>query len=1330
MWFLDRLEERNPAYNMPAALRLKGPLDAEALEGSLASIVERHETLRTLFVLADGVPRQRILSPEEALSRLAFHAFLDFSRDARPLERAMEEMTADSMRPFHLETGPLLRTRLMRLGDDDHVLYINTHHIVSDGWSIGVFVRELSEMYAARVQGRPSSLPELPVQYADFALWQRDWMAGDVLKEQLRWWKDHLEGAPPLLELPTDRTRPAVQSYKGATRHFEVPPEVTEALKALGRKEGATLFMVLEAAFALLLSRYSGQDDLVIGTPVANRNHTETEPLIGFFLNALALRTDLSGDPAFTELLRRVRKTTLSAYEHRDVPFEYLVEALRPERSLNHSPIFQTMLIYQNIPIETFELPGIEAVPLALEHNVAKIDTTLTMGEKDGGLTGSWEYNTDLFDDPTVDRMIAHFAHILKEIGENPRRRLSEVPLMDPKERHRVLAEWNDTAREYPGDRTVVDLLREQAGKRPGAVAVACEDQRMTYGELDDISDRLAARLRSRGTGHETVVALCGDRTPEMLVGFLAILKAGGVYVPLDPSYPEDRLDFILEDSGAEQLLVADKYRDRFPSFQSGDPRSILSLDHVHALPQSPQGKDPKAEAPPWPGSLAYVIYTSGSTGKPKGAMVEHRGMLNHLYAKIYDLELSEKDRVVQNASQCFDISIWQFLAGLLPGGSVHIVGDQVARDPVRLFQTASREEVTVLEVVPSVLAVFLGELESGRQPRPDLEKLRWLVATGEALQPELCREWLRHYPDIPVMNAYGPTECSDDVTHYVLKQPPGPHVVHMPVGKPVINTRMYVLDKGLEPVPPGVVGELYVGGDGVGRGYLGRPGLTADRFLPDPFSRRPGARLYRTGDLGRHLPGGDIEFLGRVDHQVKVRGFRIELGEIESVLRTGPGVRESVVTTREDRPGVQALVAYVVLEDGPRSLEALRRHVKAGLPEHMVPSAIVPLEAMPLTPNGKIDRGALPAPEASSSGGRWIARDRTELELLRIWEEVLGVRPVGIQDNFFELGGHSLLAVRLMSHVQQRFGKQLPLSALFHGPTVVELASLLREDDNAPHSPLVPIHPGGSLPPLFILPGTGGNVLYYYQLAACLGPERPVYGLEPPGLDGRSQPLTSVEELAAHHVKWIKTVRPRGPYHLCGHSFGGFVAFEMARRLLKEGEETGLLAVFDTPAPGGKDRQPPEALFAGWEEADWLATIASIIGDLLGKDLEVTADDLRRLSSSDQLLHLNAKLQEAGWLVPGADPAQLRALVEVYKANARMEYRPEGPIPREIVLFHAEETPREPSEGEDRGWGRFSRGRVKVHRVPGSHLTMMLEPSVKTLAEKLSRELESMDGK
>ena len=919
LWLTDQLEPGNPAYNLPAALRLTGELDARVLERAFGEVVRRHEMLRTSFPLINGRPFQFVGQAGPFSLPVADLRDLPAGKREREVARLAAE---EARRPFDLAKGGLLRARLLKISEREHALLLTLHHIVGDAWSSNLLVRELTALYSAYARGAASPLPELAVQYADFAAWQRKSLRGEALEGLLAYWRRQLADAPPVLELPADRPRPQARSFRGGTENLFVPGATYRALQELSRREGATLFMTLLAAFKVLLARYTGQTDIVTGTPIAGRARAESEPLIGFFVNTLVLRTDLSGDPTFRELLARVRETCLGAYAHQELPFDKLVEELNPARSAGQTPLFQVMFSVQNAPKARLSLDGLTFDALELEPGTAKFDLVQNFVETDAGLAGNVHFNTDIFERETVARLLGHFLTLLEGIAAAPDRRVSSLPLLKPEERARLLHAFNETRADYPHDSTFTRLFERQAARTPESVAAVCGERRITYGQLNAGSNRLARLLVDEGVGADMVVALLAGRGIELLTSVLATFKAGGAYLPLDPKNPPRRLSQILAQSGAavvvttaELAAAAEQALEGLP--ETARPRVVVFGREDARHPGAAAGENLPARS--GPGNLAYVIYTSGSTGRPKGAMIEHGGMLNHLYAKIYALGLSAADAVAETASQCFDISVWQFLSSLLVGGRVEIFDDEVAHNGARLLEAAARRGVTILESVPALVGAMLDARERRQVSARELGALRWLLVTGEALPPETCRRWFGRY-DIPLMNAYGPTECSDDVTHHVIAEAPAPEALQVPIGRPVINTQLYVLDANLEPVPPGGRGELYVGGVGVGRGYLGEGARTAEVFLPNPFGAEPGSRLYKTGDAAKYLPDGTLQYLGRVDTQVKVHGFRIELGEIDAALRAHARVREAAVVAREDARGDKRLVAYVVPRVSPEA--------------------------------------------------------------------------------------------------------------------------------------------------------------------------------------------------------------------------------------------------------------------------------------------------------------------------------------------------------------------------------------------------------------------------
>ncbi len=1032
LWFLDQLEPNSPVYNVPMAVRLTGALSVEALQKSLNAIAARHEALRTNFVAVDGNPEQVI-----GESRSVEFLVTDLTCNT-PSEREAELqclLKEQVRRPFNLSADLMLRASLVRLGEEEHLLLLVMHHIASDGWSRGVLFREIAALYQAFSTGESSPLPELSIQYADYSVWQRHWLQGENLVRQISYWKKQLSGIP-LLELPTDRPRPVVQTFRGVRQSLVLPEILVDRLKQLSRREGVTLFITMLAAWQTLLHRYTGQQDIPIGSPIAGRNDVETEGLIGFFVNTLVLRTDLSADPTFRQLIARVRTVALEAYEHQDLPFEKLVEELHPNRNQSHSPLFQVMFAFQNLPVQVLALSGLNLSPVEVDSETAKFDLTLLIEDPAGILKAVLEYNTDLFDRDTIERMLGHYQTLLEGIVENPERKISELPLLTEAEKHQILVEWNDSKREYPKDKCIHELFEEQAEKSPDAVAVVFANDQLTYGELNARANQLARHLKKHGVGPDVLVGLCVERSLDMVVGLLGILKAGGAYMPLDPEYPKERLAFQLADTEAPVLLTQERLLGDLPEH---DGRVIrLDRDWAEIARESEANPESGVTAE----NLAYVIYTSGSTGQPKGAMNTHRGICNRLLWMQEAYKLTEEDRVLQKTPFSFDVSVWEFFWPLLTGARLVVARPGGHQDSAYLVNMIADQQITTLHFVPSMLQVFLEDL--GVETCISLKRV---FCSGEAL-PTALQEHFFARLGAELYNLYGPTEAAVDVTFWACERDSSRQTI--PIGRPIANTQIYILDSHLELIPIGVPGELCIGGVGVARGYLNRPELTAEKFIRDPFRSEPDAHLYRTGDLARYLPDGNIEYLGRIDHQVKIRGFRIEPGEIESVLAHDPAVREVVVVAREDVPGDKRLVAYVVSSQSlPPSTGEFRAYLQQTLPDYMIPSAYVFLDSLPLTPNGKIDRRSLPAPDRNRDEleqAYVVPCSLTEEILAGIWADVLKLDQVGIHDNFFDLGGHSLLATQVISRVREAFQMDLPLRTIFEKPTVEELTMVIME--------------------------------------------------------------------------------------------------------------------------------------------------------------------------------------------------------------------------------------------------------------------------------------------
>ncbi|HYO51728.1 non-ribosomal peptide synthetase, partial [Archangium sp.] len=1032
LWFVSRLEPGNAAYNILAVLHLEGTLDVPALEHGLAGIVRRHESLRTTFSSIEGRPLQ-VIAPSWAVT--LEQVDLRSMPEAERLPEARRRVGEEGERPFDLERGPLLRALLVRLGEREHVLLLAMHHIVSDGWSMGVLVREMAALYGEATTRVDAGLAPLPVQYADYAAWQRGWLQGEALEAQLGYWRRQLEGAPRALELPTDRPRQRVLTSRGASLTMELGGELSAALEAFCRREGVTPFMALLAVLQVLLSRYSGQDDVCVGSPVAGRSRVETEGLVGFFVNMLVLRTRLAGNPTFRELLGRVRESTLGAYAHQDVPFEKLVEALQPERDLSRTPLFQVMLALQNAPLPELSLPGLTLRPLDLERQSSKFDLAFSFSEQERELRGKVEYNSDLFDAGTVSRMVSHLRTLLECALREPERRLADLPLLSGEEQRRMLVEWNDTHREPPSAPCAHRLFEAQVERTPDAPAVSFAGRTLTYRELDARANQLAWYLRERGVRPEVPVALCVERSLELVVGILGVLKAGGAYLPLDPSYPHERLTFMVEDARASLLLTQAHLAEQVPS--SWEPCVLLDAgwEAVARHPRRPPDVEVSAD------SAAYIIYTSGSTGRPKGTVLTHRGLVNTALAAGEEHGVREDSRVLQFASMSFDASVCEVFSTLVAGACLCLARREELMPGESLTETLLKERISMVTLTPTVLA---------QQGVEGLEGVETVISAGEACTREVVGKWK---VGRKLLNAYGPTEVTvcATINKEVEEQRAGV------IGRPWRNVRVYVLDGALRPVPVGVAGELYVGGEGLARGYLGKAELTAEKFVPDALSGAKGARLYRTGDVVRWLPGGELEYVGRADAQVKVRGFRIELGEVEAVLRQQHGVADAVVVVREDVPGNMRLVAYVVGEGAGPEAAALRTSLRERLPEHMVPSAFVVLEALPLMPSGKVDRKALPAPDGTQPrAGETFAPPQSETEraLASLWQEVLQVPKVGLHDRFFDLGGNSLTLVQLHSRMRSQLGIDVPLTELFQYPSIGALAAYLLQRTAAVATP------------------------------------------------------------------------------------------------------------------------------------------------------------------------------------------------------------------------------------------------------------------------------------
>ena len=1288
LWLLDQLQPGNPAYNLTQAIRLSGQLDLDALKRSLNEVVRRHEGLRTTVSVVNDQPIQ-IIGPTLQLDV----PLLDFTHlpEAERESEARQVANRDAEKPFDLRTGPLFRATVVRLALDQHLLLLNMHHIVTDRWSLGVFSRDLAAIYRAFSEGMPSPLPELPIQYADFAFWQREWLQGEVLERQLGYWKTQLAAAPTLLELPTDRPRPPVETFRGAVSSHRLPPELLQKLKALSRREGVTLFMTLLAALKVLLWRYSGQDDILVGSPIANRNRTEVEDLIGFFVNTLVLRSKLSGNPTFRELLLQVREVALDAYAHQDLPFEKLVEELRLERSLSHNPLFQVMFVLQNAPEDKLQLPGLKLNGVPVRTSRSMFDITLYATEWERGLLTRMEYNTDLFDTITIERMQQHFQTLLEGIVANVEQPIAGLPLLTEPERQQVLLDFNRSDKAYSHEQCLHHLFQHQAELSPAAPALVFGEEQLSYQELNRRANQLAHYLQKRGVGLESRVGLYLERSPEMLVAILGVLKAGAAYVPLDPAYPKDRIAFIVEDAQLQLLLTQERLIEQLPTTSV----QAIRVDAEWPSIASESADNPGLEVTPR--NLAYVLYTSGSTGKPKGVQIEHGNVVNFLCSMRREPGLTADDVLLALTTLSFDIAGLELFLPLTVGARIVMATREQAIDGAQLLGLLEATRVTVMQATPATWSLLI---EYGWTGKPDLK----ILCGGEALPRELAEQLLPRCAEL--WNMYGPTETTIWSSLFRVRDT---NWTIAPIGRPIANTQMYVLDKYRRPLPIGVAGELYIGGNGVARAYWNRPELTVQKFVDDQFRSVPGARLYATGDQVRLLPDGNIQYIGRLDSQVKVRGYRIELGEVENTLTQHAAVQQTVVMVREDVPGDKRLVAYLILEtEHSPSTGEWRSYLKQSLPDYMIPNDFVVLERFPLTPNGKVDRKALPVPDApTETPNPSVAKDELEAMLVSIWKRVLGISSVGISDNFFELGGHSLLAVRLIAEIGKVTGREIPLATLFQGATIEYLAEVIRQGGSPPHQIVLPIQENGSEIPFFGIVTPGMNALGYIALARHLGPDQPLYRIQGPGvrMKGRSYSPAEFEALAVDYIKAMKTIQPHGPYYLGGMCEGARIAFDMARLLQAEKEEVAFLAIFDTWVLENSQNR-----FL-WK-IDYYST---------------RFRQFRRLSFQRKIRYLagwfhrraqtkatrNAQLggipwPEAFW--PGKDfvPKKFDGQITVFKNPKQAYFYVRDPL---------------------MGWGTRTTIGVEVHDVNTKHGFFMREPYVQDLAAKLSECLHSLRG-
>jgi len=1297
LWFLDQLEPGNTAYNLSFGVRLKGKLSADALERSLGEIVRRHEVLRTQLEMVDGEGVQVVM--EWSGIKMAKHDL----RALAPVEREFEARRIardEAETPFHLGQAPMIRAQLLQMGEEEHVLLVTMHHVVSDGWSMGILVHEFRALYEGFVKNEDPGLEEMKVQYKDFAVWQREWLQGEVLEKQLDYWRKQL-GGMETLELPTDYERPAMASHRGEQIGFHWPKEMVEKLKQLSRQEGMTLFMTLLAGFQVLLHRYTGQRDIVVGTDVSNRNRGQTEKLIGFFVNELVLRAEVTGELSFLEMLKQVRKVALGAYDHQDLPFEILVEDLQPERDLTRSPLFQVKLVMQNTPQEALQLGELGPEPFETAPGKAKLAEMFSFQDRPDEFLGTLAYQTDLFRGETMERMVGHLRIVMEEMTAHPERRITEFDYLSGAERKQVLEEWNP-AKVDRQDMCVHQLFTEQAEHMPEAVAVVYQGQYLSYGELNRRANQLGAYLRKLGVGPEVRVGLCMERSLNMVVGMLGVLKAGGAYIPLHASLPADRLTMMMEDSRLALLLTQSQLVKRLPS--SG--KQIICIDESWPIiAEQPAGNINSAVSCE---NLAYVIYTSGSTGRPKGVAIEHRQIASYVNAVVDRIGFRKNWSYGLLSSFAADLGNTMLFPSLCIGGSVHVIHEEDGEDGLQLKKYLNEcGGLDCLKITPTHLHALMALAQEGVLPK---EKL---VLGGEATTWRGLQAWQEKQPNCQMWNHYGPTECTVGVCVYDASTAIGNGMIkrnaNLPLGSALSHSQLYVLNEGMRPAAIGVSGELYIGGSGVGRGYWKRPGLTAEKFVPNPYGKSGGERLYRSGDRVRWLESGELEFLGRMDNQVKIRGYRVELGEIESVLRQHPGVKQAAVLVHQENHGEERIAAYIAMLDG-NNVADLSHHLQRWLPNYMLPAEIFELPELPLLPNGKLDRKLLPHLAGKRNDEITGPRDTIEVVLTQIWREILETGDIGIQDDFFQHGGHSLKAVKVCRRLTDVYQKAIPVRAIFEYPTIESLAAFLRKGEPLRlNSPVVPIQTRGSNRPIFCVHPVSGLVHCYVPLGQHLGANQPIYALQSTGIEEGQVPLTTVESMAAFYISGLRTIQPEGPYQIVGYSMGAVVAYEMAVQLVASGQEISLLAMIDGGFSDSSAEKDDDAQ-QGQQRGEQIALLD------LAEDIGISRTEMEALEPREQLSRYLAKAKLDGIIPSDISDQDFQRVLAVIAANriARSLYHPRR-FAGDVVLLRTKHLGGDPTYG----FSTLART-TEVIEVEGDHSRLLEKPTVTRIAEIL----------
>jgi amino acid adenylation domain-containing protein len=1312
IWFMEKLNSEMNAYNIPLDYMIKGELDIKVFEETLDFLIRRHESFRTIFPEVNGEPVQKVLP--------AFSANLSVVE----LEKETKEKIPALIRrysldnasyKFNLETGPLFRFQLLITGEKEFIFLINIHHTITDAISLGIFMDEISKVYSSLIKNKTINLPVIPVNYTGFTLFQDQWIKGEEYKKQLEFWKTELSGAPDVLQLPLDFSRPKKATFRGKEYHFSIVPELKEKLTVLSKKTGTGLSMPLLSAFAVLLYRYSSQEDFILGFPVANRMYPELEYITGVFINTLPIRFTFPDEIIFSDVVGNTTQKFLSAYENQEIPIEHLVEELKVKRSVNINPLFQVLFNYLTGFPNEIELPGSTLQLIKGERIASQVDLTLTVNDYRQELDCVFEYNTDLFGEETIARMSGHFMTILGAIAENENLNIKAIPILTETEQNLMLSEWNRTQVDYPSEKCIHNLFEEQVIKTPDSTAVVFEDKQLTYSELNATANRLAHYLIKQGVKEGSIVAMCLHRSIDMVIALMAISKSGATYLPLDPIYPKARLGLILDDAKPLILVSESSMTENLPGTES---RIILLDDKEEYSAES-------SENPEFGNSnnIAYILYTSGSTGKPKGVQIKHHSVINLLYSMIRSLKVTSNDILLAVTTISFDIAEMEIYLPLFTGAKLVIASEDTSMNVELLKNRIDETAPTLFQATPVTFRMLI---LSGWKGKQDLK----LVCGGEAFSKELARALLTRCRE--VWNGYGPTETT--IYSVIKKISPDDCIGegYVPIGRPIDNTKLYVLNPKLEPVPVGIAGELYIGGEGVSIGYMNLAEATGERFIIDPFGSDPDSRIYKTGDLVHYLPDGNLMYLNRIDSQVKIRGYRIETGEIESAISHFEGIRENAVIARMDEQGEKRLVAYYVSDDLSDINESeLRQYLKEKLPEYMVPSVMVRIEKLPLTANNKVDRKALPEPSGSSfsASKEYVApQTLTEKKLAAVWSSILKIEKIGILDNFFEIGGHSMIAVTLIIKIEKEFGIRLPLATLFEQSTVQKLSKVI---DNGIEPDrwrsLVPLRPHGSKKPLFLVHGLGLNVLLYTTIISYLDPEQPVFGLQAKGLNGVDKPLKSIEEIASYYISEIMTIDSEGPYQLAGYSLGGNIAFEMGRQLTEMGKKVNFIGLLDTVAEGSINQLPICRQIGSRGKYLRNYLVWNISYFFKNRDESMLSVIKRRWRGLGKKVRgLDIKISKDNRISKGEQNELPKYLRKVHRANLRAGRRYIiKPFDGVVHLFKAAHQTFYIPDPVNYGWDKYALGGVIVHEIPGEHSSTFAPPNDKHFSTILQKSLD-----